>query len=568
MKFTKNQILTVEIEETNMLGFGVVKVDGAVVFIQNGVAGDSCEIKIIKCAKNYSVARIEKMISPSDKRIVSSCKHFHRCGGCSFQHIEYECEKELKEKSVQGFLQKEGLSDLAVLPIISTNETEGYRNKAQFPVSFDDAGKVICGFYAPKSHKVCALDDCNIQNPIFIQIAKSVCSFLTKQHIPPYCEADASGLVRHIYLRIAQATGEIMLCLVLKENAFPNQTEFVSKILSEFPEIASICINIQPENNNVILGKETIFLYGKEKITDEFFDRRMMLSPLAFYQVNHNAAELLYKTAFDMARIDRFDSIIDLYCGIGSISLSTHAACPITGVEIIPEAVEDAKRNALLNGIDNANFICGDAKDAFRLIQEFDARNPLLIVDPPRKGLTRELITDIAEHGIRSVLYISCGPDTFARDLGIFRSFGYDISPVQPVDLFPRTSHVENIAFLSRKEVDHKMKLDHQPFQMIQSGQKTIELRLNDEKRQKIKVGDRIEFTDNFTDEKLLAVVKQLHQFDSFEALYSALPLTKCGYSLDGLTNASPNDMERFYSREQQAKYGVVGIEIRLEGES
>lgn len=567
MKFKKNQILTVNIEETNMLGFGVVKVDGAVVFIQNGVAGDQCEIKIIKCAKNYSVARIEKMITPSDRRITPSCKHFHRCGGCSFQHISYEYEKELKAKSVQGFLLKEGLSDLAVLPVISTNETEGYRNKAQFPVSTDDTGRVICGFYAPKSHKVCALDDCNIQNPIFIQIAKSVCSFLTEYQIPPYCEADASGLVRHIYLRIAQATGEIMLCLVLKENAFPNPTEFVSKILSEFPEIASICINIQPENNNVILGKETIFLHGKEKITDEFCDRKLMLSPLAFYQVNHNAAELLYKTAFDMARIDRFDYVIDFYCGIGSISLSTHASCPITGVEIIPEAVEDANKNALLNNIDNANFICGDAADAFRLIREIDAKNPLLIVDPPRKGLARELIADIAMHDIGSVLYISCGPDTFARDLGIFRSFGYDVSSVQPVDLFPRTSHVENIAFLSRKEVVHKMKLDHQPFQMMQSGQKTIELRLNDEKRQLVKVGDRIEFTDNQNGEKLLTVVKRLHRFDSFEALYEALPLLKCGYTLDTEKRASHKDMERYYSVDRQAKYGVVGIEIQCKGE-
>ncbi len=564
MNFKKNHILSVTIEETNMLGFGVIKIEGAVVFVQNGVEGDYCEIKIIKCAKNYSIARIEKLITPSDKRITPSCKHFHRCGGCSFQHISYEYEKELKRKSVRGFLLKEGLSDLTVLPVLSTNATEDYRNKAQFPVSTDNTGKVICGFYAPKTHKVCALEECTIQNPAFIKIANCVCSFLTEHHIPPYCEEDGSGLIRHIYLRIAQATGQIMLCLVLKENAFPKGNEFVSEILREFPEIASICINIQPEKNNVILGKETVYLYGTEKITDEFCNRKLMLSPLSFYQVNHDAAQLLYQTAFGMAKLEQYDHVIDLYCGIGSISLSTHAHCNITGIEIIPEAVNDAKENARLNGVTNANYICGDATDAFRLIQEIKAQNALLIVDPPRKGLTRELIADISDHSIRSVLYISCGPDTFARDLAIFRSYGYQISSVQPVDLFPRTSHVENIAVLTRKETVHQMRLDPKPFEMIRNGLKTFELRLYDEKRQKVKIGDRIEFSNLETGARIMTTVMHLHRFDSFEALYKALPLIKCGYTVETENSASPSDMEHYYSLEEQNKYGVVGIEIQV----
>lgn len=564
MNFKKNQILSVKIEETNMLGFGVVKIDGAVIFVQKGVEGDSCEIRIIKCARNYSIARIEKLITASDKRITPSCKHFHRCGGCSFQHISYEYEKELKRRSVQGFLLKEGLSDLTVLPVLSTNETKGYRNKAQFPVSTDDSGRVICGFYVPKTHKVCALEECSIQNSAFIKIAKFVCDFLTEHRIPPYCESDGSGLVRHVYLRIAQATGQIMLCLVLKENAFPDKTEFVSEVIREFPEISSICINVQAEQNNVILGRETIYLYGSEKITDEFCGRKLMLSPLSFYQVNHDAAQLLYQNAFEMAKLDQYDHVIDLYCGIGSISLSSYAACNITGVEIIPEAVKDAEENARLNGVVNANYICGDATEAFRWIKEINAKNPLLIVDPPRKGLTRELIEEISEHNVRSVLYISCGPDTFARDLAIFRSYGYQISSVQPVDLFPRTSHVENIAVLTREQVVHQMKLDAKPFEMIQNSEKTIELRLFDEKRRKVKIGDRIEFSDIKSGEKILTIVKQLHRFDSFEALYRDLPLLKCGYTVETQKTASPTDMERYYSREDQDKYGVVGIEIEV----
>lgn len=450
MNLKKNLLLTVAIEETNMLGFGVAKIDGAVVFVQNGVAGDRCVIKIIKCARNYSVARIEQLLTPSDKRIVPSCRHFRQCGGCSFQHISYEYEKELKRKSVEGFLLKEGLSDVAVLPVLSAEQVSGYRNKAQFPVSTDESGRVICGFYAQKSHSVCPLEDCDIQKTIFTKIAKSVCDFLTDHHIPAYSENDGTGLVRHIYLRTAQASGKVMLCLVLKEDAFSEPDEFVKEMLSGFPEIDSIYMNIQPKNNNVILGKEMKLLYGSEKIIDEFCGRKLMISPLSFYQVNHDAAELLYKTAFKMADLEKYDHVIDLYCGIGSISLSTYASCPITGVEIIPEAVRDAKENADLNGVGNTNYICGDAKDAFDLIQEIGSENPLLIVDPPRKGLSRELIEDIARHHIPSVLYISCGPDTFARDLAIFKNLGYEISEVQPVDLFPRTSHVENIAILQK----------------------------------------------------------------------------------------------------------------------
>ena len=421
---------------------------------------------------------------------------------------------------------------------------------------------VFFGFYAPKTHKVCPLENCSIQHPVFTRIAKAVCEYLSDHRIPAYCENDGSGLVRHIYLRIAQATGQIMLCLVLKENKFTDEKNFVEKIVSQFPEISSICINIQAENTNVILGKQTYCIYGSEKITDEFCGRNLKISPLSFYQVNHDAAEILYKTAFEMANLDQFDHVIDLYCGIGSISLSTHSKCPITGVEIVPEAVEDAKCNALLNGANNTNYICGDASSAFKFIQELGAVNPLLIVDPPRKGLTKELIADISKHNIGSVLYISCGPDTFARDLAIFRSFGYEISTVQPVDLFPRTSHIENIAILHRKSACHSMKLASIPFQMIKEGKKTIELRLNDVKRKTVKIGDKILFKDCISEETLSVEVTALHYFSSFEELYQNLSLLKLGYTDENVLSASPEDMRLYYTPEEEAKFGVAGIEF------
>ena len=562
VKFQKNQVLTLDVSETNMMGFGVAKIDGMVFFIQNGVEGDRCAVRIIKVAKNYCVARIEEILKPSPRRIEPVCKHFRRCGGCAFQHVSYEHEKELKRRSVAGFLQKEGLFDLSVSHVLSTECMEGYRNKAQFPVALDETGRVICSFYAPKTHKVCSLDECSIQNPLFIPIAKRVCAFLTDHRVPVYCEETGQGLVRHIYLRIAQSTGQMMLALVLSKNDFPQTDAFVSWMTQAFPQISSICFNIQPQKNNVILGKEVIHLYGDEKITDVFCNRKLMISPLSFYQVNHDAAELLYQTAFSMSDLCEFDRIIDLYCGIGSISLSAEATCPITGIEIIPEAVKDANENAKLNGVNSANYICGDATDAFRLIRETNAKNPLLILDPPRKGLHADLIEEISRHFLQNVLYISCGPDTFARDLALFKKQGYEISSVQPVDLFPRTAHVECIAFLTRKEAKHSMMLNPRPYQMIKSGEKTIELRLWDEKRRNVKIGDRIVFTNNATGESLISRVLNLHFFSDFDELYSSLPLSKCGYTVDHLDRASPRNMLQYYSIEMQKKYGVVGIEL------
>lgn len=456
MKYTKNQIIEAEICDLNMLGFGVAKIDGAVFFVQNGVVGDVAKLRVIKCAKNYYVCRIEEMIRPGKDRVAPSCSHFKTCGGCSFQHIRYELELDIKKRFVESCLRKAGLAQLKVLPVISAGHLEGYRNKAQYPVGRDEKGSVISGFYSTRSHKICKVDNCMIQDPQFAPITAFLCDFFEKNKILPYMEESGDGLVRHIFLRCGKATGEISLCLVLRENSFPKTRELIDKVNEKFPNIVSISFNIQPQNSNVILGKETHIVYGKEKIEDVLCDRHFLISPQSFYQVNRDGAELLYNTAFQMADLERFDMIVDLYCGIGSISLSAKTSSPIVGVEIISDAVMDAQKNAERNSVDNAKFYCGDASDAFRIIETSGAENPLVIVDPPRKGLAEKLIDDIATHSVNHVLYISCNPETMARDLVRFVEYGYAPQSVQPVDMFPRTSHVETVALLSRQINVHK----------------------------------------------------------------------------------------------------------------
>ncbi len=454
MKFFKNQIVEAEICDINMLGFGVAKVDGAVLFVQNGVIGDVAKLRIIKCAKNYYVSRIEKLIFPSKDRLDSMCPHFKTCGGCSFWHIRYDLEKDLKRRFVETCLRREGLSEITVLPMRSTDAQTGYRNKAQYPVQADEKGKVFSGFYSPRSHKLCKVEHCLIQDERFAPITAFLCDFFEKHNILPYNEEVDLGLVRHIYLRCGKSSGEISLCLVLRSNTFPRTEQLICEIQEKFPQVVSISFNIQPKKTNVILGEETITVFGKDKIEDVLCGKRFLISPQSFYQVNHDGAELLYQTAFQQSDLSRYDLIVDLFCGIGSISLSANTSAQIVGVEIVPEAVKDAVKNAEMNGISNAEFLCGDAADAFQTIKTSGAKNPLVIVDPPRKGIGSKLILDIAENNIKNVLYISCNPETMARDIAKFYEYGYCTEAVQPVDMFPRTSHVETVALLRRQKVD------------------------------------------------------------------------------------------------------------------
>ncbi len=443
MELKKNSLHVCEIIDMNFYGLGVAKIEGAVLFVQYGVTGDKARIRIIKEAKNYYIARIENLLVPSPHRQEIACPYFKKCGGCLFWHIQYDYELKIKQNQVKNALHRAGLDDVSVGSVLSTGEILQYRNKAQYPLTEKD-GHVQCGFFAPRTHTVCPVENCLIQDPAFSPIAARVCAYLEEHRISVYQEETGQGLVRHVFLRIGKSTGEIALCLVLSQDAFPEEAHFAAEMIKEFPSIASVSFNINPQNTNVILGKTTRTVWGKEKIDDILCGKQFQISPLSFYQVNHDAAELLYQTAFSLANFQKEEVLFDLYCGIGTISLCAPGnSKEIFGVEVVKEAVEDARRNALRNHVPNARYLCGDAKDAFSLLKNQDLEKTTVILDPPRKGLQEALITEIADHKIEKVLYISCNPETLARDLVLFRKKGYAFDFVQPVDLFPRTAHVE-----------------------------------------------------------------------------------------------------------------------------
>ena len=549
----KNELYTVDITDLNNLGNGVAKIDGKAVFVPRAVDGDKLEIKIIKDTKDYAIARIEKILTPSLYRQESGCAVSNRCGGCVYRHITYAHECELKHNYVASAFRKAGVS-AKVAPTLSGAES-GYRNKVQYPV----AEGMTFGFYAPRSHDIIPCADCALQDEAFTPILAEIADLLRKSGVSVYNELTHTGLLRHVYLRRGSVSGEIMLTLVTSSAKFPQGKAFAEEIRKKFPEIVSVVQNINPEKTNVILGDRCITLSGKDHLTDTLCGLTFNLSPLSFYQVNHHMAEVLYAKAEELAELRAGDRIADLFCGAGTIGLSVAAKHPeisLLGVEIIPEAVENAKENAKQNGIENATFICGDANSSEL------ASADVIFLDPPRKGCEESLVKQIAALSPRKVVYISCNPDTLARDVARFIEVGYTPGVVYPVDLFPRTGHCEAVVALTREPTVHPMKLQPSPFEKIKRGVKTIELRLYDEKRQQIKAGDTIEFTNTANGERLRASVKKLHRFGSFAELYSTLPLLKCGYTEQDVDSAHPSDMEQYYSAEEQKAYGVVGIEL------
>ena len=452
MTYQKNQELIVDIIDVNLFGNGIAKSEGVVLFVQRAVPGDRVRVRIIKCAKNYYVARIEEIITPSPFRKASDCPHFGRCGGCTLRHLNYDLEKKVKENYIRSCLKKENLNSVKVLPIFASPTTEHYRNKALYPIGLDKEGAVFTGFYSHHSHNICPISTCKIQPDVFSKIATFVCTYLQNHNILPYSQVTHTGLVRHLYLR-SSATGKIMLCLVLKEDRFPEELHFADEVIKAFPQVCGIHFNTQPNTDNVILGDKTRLVRGTAHLRDTLCNRDFLLSPNSFYQVNHDAAQLLYQTAYNIANNIPFDLLVDLYCGVGTISLCAPGNTPILGIEIVPEAVRDAVQNAQLNGRENATFLCSDAKNALSLLSEHKAKRPLILLDPPRKGLSESLIHEIANTPeCRDVLYISCAPDTLCRDLARFQSLGFQIGDLQPVDLFPRTGHVETVVLMSREK--------------------------------------------------------------------------------------------------------------------
>ena len=568
MNLKKNDVFTSEIIDITNLGFGVAKIDGQVVFVSGAVPGDVVKIKIIKVGASYSVGRAEEFISYSDRRVEGRCDN-SLCRSCAYKCLSYDYEKELKWEAVRQIFKKNGLAEVEIADIVGSPSEKCYRNKAQYPVNLDKNGNYLIGFYAPKSHRVTEAADCPLAPVIFPLILEELRAFFARHSLSVYDETSGDGLLRHIYLRRGEVSGEVLLTLVINGNSLPHSDELMTILSEKFPEIVGILLNVNRRDTNIILGEEFITLYGRDYIFDTLGGVTLKITAPSFYQVNHSAAELLYQKAKELAAPTKEDLVLDLYCGAGSIGLSmADLAGEVIGIEIVESAVECAGFNAEINHIFNASFYAGDASDTKKILEPAERargekiKPSIVIIDPPRGGTTEELIEHISSLNPQRIVYISCNPATLARDMVAFKKYGYEGKTVTPFDLFPMTGHVESVVCMSRKNNLHTMNLHSSPFKMIKSGEKTIELRLFDEKRQKIRVGDRIVFANSTTGEKLNTRVVKLHLFDSFEQLYKELPLLKCGYTTEDINTAAPSDMEDYYSIDEQRKYGVVGIEL------
>ena len=433
----KNDFYLCDITDLNNLGYGITRIEGIVVIVDGAVTGDRLRVKIIKTAKDYAVARIEQIITPSPFRIAPDCPVSKRCGGCTYRHISYAHELDLKRSYVVQAFRKAGIRDAKVAPVQHTGQIDGYRNKIQLPVNPSTAE---AGYYARKSHEIIACDACRLQSPVFQPLLRAVLSYLRTYGIRN---------VRHIYMRHAKGTGEIMVCLVSHSEKLPHTKNLIETLTALSPEVKSIVLNINPDDTNVILGKTCIPLYGDGTITDILCGLHFRISPLSFYQVNHDAAELLYGEALRRTAEINPQTVADLYCGTGTIGLTIAKALPgihLKGVEIVPDAVRNARYNAALNGIQNAEFLCSDSVEAE--VNGMDC----VILDPPRKGCSSELLHKIAAEQIQRIVYISCNADTLARDSAFLQANGYTMADVIPVDMFPRTGSVECVTHFDRAE--------------------------------------------------------------------------------------------------------------------
>ncbi len=454
----KNQEITVEITDLNNLGAGVGRVpDGRAVFVMGAVAGDLVRAQIIKVNKSYLVARLSAVLTPSPHREEGFCKAPASCGGCVYRYLSYEQELLLKQSYVTHAFLKAGLSEVQVEPVRHTGEVRGYRNKAEYPIAEGKEG-LFGGFYAQKSHRVVGNFDCSLQPPVFGEILRFFCAFYTKKGVSAYDEESGKGLLRHLYLREGRGTGELMVCPVINGRQLPHALEFVGELLAAFPRVVSVVVNENTERTNVVLGKKYHTLYGNPYIEDVLCGKRFRIAPASFYQVNHDATELLYALAAEKAALSGGELLLDLYCGAGTIGLSmTERVGELIGIEIVADAIRCANGNKSLNGVKNAHFYCGDAANAEGLLAPVEAERGTLhpdvvILDPPRKGCDAALLRFLADRAVPRIVYVSCGPDSLARDCAILHGLGYEIGPVTPVDLFPRTGHVESVVCLTRKE--------------------------------------------------------------------------------------------------------------------
>ena len=476
MEIKKNEIYTMTIEDIGAEGEGIGKVDGFTLFVKDALIGDKIEVKVIKVKKNYGYGRLMRIITPSPYRVEAKCLNARACGGCQIQHLDYAEQLKYKQKKVENLLERVGkVKDYEMLPIMGMEEPYYYRNKAQFPVGKNKDGEIVTGFYAGRTHSIIDTEHCYIQHPLNEKLIQIVKKWMKQNQIEPYDEVSGKGLVRHILTRVGYRTKEVMVCLVLNGKKLP-KADILVNMLKDVPGMTSICFNVNREKTNVILGNEVHVLWGQGYIEDYIGDIKFQISPLSFYQVNPVQTQKLYGKALEFAGLTGTETVWDLYCGIGTISLFlAKNAAQVYGVEIVPQAIEDAKKNAKINGITNAEFFVGKSEEVLPKYYEDYAKAhggntttaDVIVVDPPRKGCDEKLLACIVSMQPKRMVYVSCDPATLARDLNYMENHGYKVYKVQCCDMFAHSVHVETCVLLGRKIVNDKnveyMHVDYEP---------------------------------------------------------------------------------------------------------
>ncbi|MBP3854257.1 MAG: 23S rRNA (uracil(1939)-C(5))-methyltransferase RlmD [Ruminiclostridium sp.] len=445
----KNDIVRLTIESITGEGAGVGRHDGMVVFVPFAAVGDVLDVRIVKSGKSFCYGKIENIITPSADRTDPDCPAFGKCGGCAFRHLNSGAELKAREEIIRSAFTRIGGLEPEFLPIIGNPAPDGYRNKAQYPVGRDKDGNIVCGFYASRSHRIVPCGSCKLEQPVFAEIRRAVLEMCTEYKISPYCEESHSGVLRHICIRRGHYSGEINIVLVVRRNV-PELKKLAHRLMKRFPDIRGVVADINKEKTNVIYGSDDITLAGVPEITDTMLGRKFVISPKSFYQVNTPMAEKLYAEAAKLAQAEG-KTLIDLYCGIGTVGLSVASdTTKLIGVEIVPDAVENARRNAEINGCDNAEFYCGDAGEVTSLLRAKDIRADVVTVDPARKGCDTATLDNIVSFAPERIVMISCDPATAARDCRYLSGHGYRAVSVRGVDMFSRTIHAECLILLER----------------------------------------------------------------------------------------------------------------------
>ena len=448
----KNDIIEFTIVDMTHEGNGIGRHGGCAVFVPHTAPGDLVQVKIIKTAKSYAVGHLEQVLTPAACRVEPDCAVWKPCGGCCYRHISYQAECEIKLKRVNDCLERLGGVECRAKEILASPVSQGYRNKAQYPIGLDKDGNPVLGFYASKSHRIVPISGCKLQPKEFDLLCETFLEYVKRYKVSVYNTETGKGLLRHFYLRMGFATNEIMVCVVATAKALPHEKELVQMLCKACPKVVSVMVNVNAKATNVILGNDIYCIYGKSTITDILMDVPFTLSAHSFYQVNPKAAAILFQKASEYANVTREDTVVDLYCGTGAVGFCAgKEAGKLIGVEVVPQAVENAKLNAKTMGKTNVEFLCMDAAEAAMELAKRGVKPDVVFVDPPRKGCDKEVLQTIAfDFKPKRLVYISCDPATLSRDAALLEEMGYQMKEATAVDMFPRTPHVETVALFEQ----------------------------------------------------------------------------------------------------------------------